>query len=622
MTTPPIHVPPDRPDGADEVQNLLSTAARVLVKSPDPKPFLDWIAEAGPSIAPGLAARVVPETGPAQLFFRSTGVAIYNAMPLPDWGYRPRPLREPGRNEVCSCGSGRKYKHCCLPLKGGLDLGQLNLLRYVLDHIGKVHFSKLPESGVDLHAVYDTAHQWTEEGELDRAAALLEPWFAPRRALTARLDPLLDQLMDTYRLLGKDRKRIRLLDEVISRGDSRLRAAALQRRATILADQGKAREAWAAFTEAQRESPDDPMLAPLEISLLVSRGDREQARERARFWAARLERFRDPDLAGVVGFMREVAADPSAAFSRMSGEQYPELDALARLLQAAPAIEVHYSIDNPEQEGLLQPDAAVAAVEEKWRGVFEQIKPELTTVAHGEESVWENAEQWLELLEREPLAWQSFEVLDDLAMAVDALPCMNPEPVMARLLDRGAAMLQAVVDACRVAGARLDWAWAENRPALRLLAHRAFRALDSGTPEGRRAFVESAERLIALNPRDNHGVRDELTRAYIEAGDPGRALALADRYPGDLCTVTLNRILALHRLGRLDEAVEALRAAGERHKVAIDMLLAEKPAKPRASGYGIAIGGKDEAWLYREAHRSLWEMGGALEWLRAAWRKK
>ncbi len=22
---------------------------------------------------------------------------------------------KPGRNEPCSCGSGRKYKHCCLP---------------------------------------------------------------------------------------------------------------------------------------------------------------------------------------------------------------------------------------------------------------------------------------------------------------------------------------------------------------------------------------------------------------------------------------------------------------------------------------------------------------------------
>jgi hypothetical protein len=31
------------------------------------------------------------------------------------------------------------------------------------------------------------------------------------------------------------------------------------------------------------------------------------------------------------------------------------------------------------------------------------------------------------------------------------------------------------------------------------------------------------------------------------------------------------------------------------------------------------MGGKEEAWEYREAHRALWERDGALDWLRAAW---
>lgn len=31
------------------------------------------------------------------------------------------PEKEPGRNDPCSCGSGKKYKKCCLPKKEFLD---------------------------------------------------------------------------------------------------------------------------------------------------------------------------------------------------------------------------------------------------------------------------------------------------------------------------------------------------------------------------------------------------------------------------------------------------------------------------------------------------------------------
>ncbi len=56
------------------------------------------------------------------------------------------------------------------------------------------------------------------------------------------------------------------------------------------------------------------------------------------------------------------------------------------------------------------------------------------------------------------------------------------------------------------------------------------------------------------------------------------------------------------------------------HRVAIEMLLAEAPRRPKpAAGFGITVGGKEEAWEYRSAHRTLWERDGALGWLRDAW---
>jgi len=38
---------------------------------------------------------------------------LYGITPLPRHGYLRQRLPQPGRNEPCSCGSGRKYKHCC-----------------------------------------------------------------------------------------------------------------------------------------------------------------------------------------------------------------------------------------------------------------------------------------------------------------------------------------------------------------------------------------------------------------------------------------------------------------------------------------------------------------------------
>ena len=213
-------------------------------------------------------------------------------------------------------------------------------------------------------------------------------------------------------------------------------------------------------------------------------------------------------------------------------------------------------------------------------------------------------------------------MLDDLAMAVEALPVIGSRATLLEpLLERGAALLEANLAAAPPGNGTLQWGWVENRPALRMLAHLAWRAaadMDRGAPPER--FVGLAERLLALNPSDNQFVREPLTRAYLVSGAPDKALALAERYPEDFCGPALNRILALVRLGRRAEALGALRDAASRHRVAVEMLLAEAPKRPKPDpGVGVVMGGKEEAWDYRAAQRALWERDGALDWLRAAW---
>jgi len=605
----------------NELFALFEASARVLAKSADPAAFLDWIAQHGPSLAPGFARAIDPRSGPPGLAFRAMGVSIYATMPLPQTRFESRRIPEPGRNEPCLCGSGRKYKHCCLPLRGFLDLSGYNALRHVLDALPRTRFAELPASRVDPLAVADAARQWHEEGAQARAVALLEPWFAGDAPLAAKLEPLFDQLMDCYFALGQERKRSRLLAAVLARGERELRAAALQRRSTILADHGDYAGAWESFRDAQREDPENPGHAALELTLLVARGEIEKARERAQFWIANLVRRRDPALADMIGFLRRVRSDPYVAMGEADRKQFPALDRLATLFAGAPAPQPrHALIDRGEAGGVLQPDEALGDVESRWRRLFPQVKPDLTATQHGVAGMWSNPDAWLEFLARNPLAWQSFDVLDDLTMAIEALPTMGAGATLLEpLLERGVALLEA--NLARGASPTVQWGWPQNRPALRMLAHLAYRAvaaMDRGASSER--FVALGERLIALNPNDNHFMREPLMRAYIAGGRPEKALALAERYPNDFCGPALNRILALANLGQRGDALGALSDAARPHRVAIEMLLADAPKEPKPDGrWGVTVGGKEEAWEYREAHRELWQTSGALDWLRAAW---
>ena len=609
---------------ADNLGMLLTVAAGILLKSPDPAPFLDWIADAGPTLAPELAMQVDPRTGPTGLFFRTIGVAIYNAMPQPEADFRPLKLPEPGRNEPCLCGSGNKYKRCCLPLAGTLDLSGFNLLRLVLDNIPQKQFKTLPHSHADPIAIYDTAVQWNDEGNIERAVKLLEPWFGGNGTLNGNLEPLFDELMDCYLDLGNSRKRERLITQVIERGDSRLRAVALHRRSMMLADNGDPVAAWEVFLEAQRLDPDSPALVPLELTLLMSQGKVDKVRERARFWVARLERMRDPGLAQLIDFVRDVQDDPQAALSSIEREHTPGLGELVQLVAAAPVVITHYTVeDDGDRDGMLHGTTAMRKLEQRWSEIFPQIKPPSTATQNFYDEMWDEPEDWLDFLRDNPIAWQSFDVIDDLVLAVDALQSLGTAATLLEtLLARGVTLLNVSL-ATAPLGTTLSWGWLDNRPALRLLAHKAFRALNN-QPTGPTSddFIEHAEMLLRLNPNDNHGIRESLSLAYLVRGWPEKVIELTNRFPDDFCGPTLNRVLAHLRLGHDEQARVELAEVADRHEVALKMLLAKNPKEPKSvDGFGIALGGKQEAWLYRASARALWEQDGALEWLAKARRK-
>ncbi len=612
-------------DENDDLFVLFEVSARFFLNSTGPSEFLDRIANIGPDLAPSITEKIDPATGPPGQLFRMLGVAIYKAMPDPELGYRTRPLPVPGRNDPCICGSGEKYKRCCLRLAQSFDFANYNMLRHVLDQVSQKDFRDLPGTQVTPLAVADTAAQWFEEGKTTRAVALLEPWFVGNATLSGALEPIFDQLMECYLDLGNPRKRENLVTKLIERGDKVMRAAALQRRSTMLADRGDYAGAWEAFTAAQRMDPENLSLVALELTLLLSQGNDGQARKRARFWLMRLERLRDPDLMPLIEFLRRVRDDPRSALAAADPHHHPALDQLEAMLADAPQCEAHYiAREFGPGDFVLEPDAALRKLEKRWRAHFPDIKPSLTATQSGDDGMWEDPQDWLAILGRNPLCWQSFEVLDDLVLAVDALQAIGTEVTLLEpLLARGVDLLDANVATVVGGGGTLSWLCLENRPALRLLAHRTFRALED--PERGVAcddFIQLAEKLIRLNPGDNHGIREALSRAYLARGWPQKAIELTERYPDDFCGPALNRILALVTVGRNADAQSELSANYEGHAVAIKMLLAKKPRQPKSdSAYGIAMGGTHEAWLYRMSSLALWEKHGAIDWLRKACKK-
>lgn len=614
--------PDDLDEGTDQFESLLMISAGILYRSADPVNFLDWIAQHGPSLAPELAKQVDPQTGPVSLFFRAMGVQIYNHTPNPNRDFALYPLPKPERNQPCPCGSGKKYKHCCHVLEmHDSPLADCNMLYYVLEYAPKTLLATLPNSKVNNEALADVAEQWREEGKMDRVLALLEPWFKPTMTLTKRHRWLFDILMDVYLDTDKPLKRKRLLQRACEADDKQLRADAWQRKASIDMDAGDTLSAWKSFSIAQQLDPNAPPLAILELTLLCAEGKFDQAKARATFWLARFKRSADvtPEF---LDLLAQCTQDPRAALRAAASTDEPQPPALLelnRLLNSAPAIAAHYQLDIHNDEAMLQPEKALATLERQWAAKAQPNKPQLTTLSNDDFDFWSRAESWLPLLQSKPLLWNSFEVLDDLVMGADTI--LNAGGMhehwldfLNKLLDRATDLLDAQL-AAHPSTTNLPWLFLENRPALRLLAHKV--SLLEFTEGLGQNFIRHAEHLIRLNPNDNHGFRDQLTTAYIANNQLEQAILLASHYENDaMCAVPLNHVLALYLNNQHAEALARLKTIASRFEVAIKMLLAKSPKQPPADKYGIKIGGRPEAWFYREDTLELWQQQGALEWLK------
>ena len=615
-------------DFEQQLETLLRRAGKKAFGNPTLEEFTAWFVEAVPKHMPALLEKIPPEPAEVARFLRVASRALYGELPMPANGLVAIVQPKQGRNDACACGSGRKFKHCCGAVSMPPLFSRMNLLRYVLDAYPKSRLAEVASGRANLDAVADTAYQWDEEGDNARAAALLEPYFETQGPLSARLAPLFNLLMDNWLALGRKIKREQLIDDILLRGDKILRGDALQRRTTMLADRGDHAGAWRTFRQATELNPNDPALGFLEVTTLLSEGRTTEAQGRAQWWAAHLAKQRDPSLADLIERLREIAKDAHGGLmgvAMQANDQWRRLNQLF-LTAPAPAVRHHFDVFTEEDEDRavhqvaaeLVPDEELAKLEQLWQQTFQQAKPSMTTLQNGADEVWDNATDWLDLLHKNPSLWFSFDVLDDLVMAVDTIAWAGvPERLLVPMAERAAEQLRLTLESSGGGNIECHWGVWPNRPALRPVAHLAFVCKEAGNWQ---RFMELAHWLVFdLNPNDNHGLRADLSCAHVRFARWSDVIAVDNRYANDMNpTLRLNALLATFVLGDTASAQQKLQQAAKDHPKAVKLLLerAPKPVEPD-SGYGIAVGGKYEAWLYVSEMRPFWEQHQALDWARA-----
>jgi hypothetical protein len=378
-----------------DLERLLPAAVAAVLRTQQWPDLLAWVRADLLAFAPA-GSRLVWDPGLRAAFSFALARAVWNATPLPRAGFRTEPLPEPGRNEPCPCGSGRKFKQCCqgAPSLGVIDAGLVWPL--VLQALaGDDRRAALASRQVPREALLQFAAEERAAGRAASAIDLLEPQFTePVRheddVAGAMLHLLCDALDDVR---GGKRRKLALLERMTGLPRrSPLRSEAWQRLACIHRDKDRTSAAWQAFQQAQRDDPGNELLGVLEVQLLTADGRLAEARDRARFHTAALRRRGGAVDPGLLDFYRKLADDPVRAMGdaslRGNGAPGRVLAACVDRMQGRPlpryqlkcAIGADASVDAQLAERLRQMGLGEDSVAEAVRSLTEQIS-ELTPPA-------------------------------------------------------------------------------------------------------------------------------------------------------------------------------------------------------------------------------------------------
>jgi Flp pilus assembly protein TadD len=431
-----------------------------------------------------------------------------------------------------------------------------------------------------------------------RLITLLEALFTHLPSPDQGPGPAADLLLDTYLDAASPRKAEQFLAALRETPSAGLRALGWQRQCALDAARGRLSSAWAAFHEATRLNPAAPALACLEVSTLMAEGRRDEARHKAGLWAARLASNPARDFSDLIAHLHDMARHDPAVLTDAGSDDGRVIERILLQIDAWPAPTCHYRLRQAEA---LAPDPALARLEARWA----HVSPFNDAAAPG---------AWLDMLLSERLCGESFLILNDMAEMMQQAPVGNPASARAlirALLLRGEALRRVVLADLQATDHPLPWQHPGNQPVLCLTADHA---RHFSAPGDDTALVPLRWSVRVANPSDETGLRDLLVHSLASCGHAAEALVVAEHAAPDDTFSRHGRVLALFALGQRDDARQALRECQAGSPQIWKTLSARAPRKPKMNPGVYAVGGRDEAWIYRQAYLEYWTHAGALAW--------
>ncbi len=605
-------------DVLEEIRAVEEAVVERIRGGAQPKAYLAWAEQAFPRLVPRQFDTTSPDAASPVWLARQ----FWNVFPVEANGFEPLHIPLPQPSEPCLCDSGRAFEDCCSSKLGDPEpLHPDTLWATLMRTEPQTHWVRhaaagtLPAGGLIClsHRLMD-AEEWQTVVDILRAKTIRGE-LSGEHCLQA-----MDCLCESYRSLERPDDALALLRRIATHKETLVRTVANRRLAIALHAEGERDRAWRAFKEVARLAPDDPATGLVELVLLSGERRFDDAEDRAGYWAGHLievgvepddpmfhliDCFEDDARYGCDEYHRWFMPDDLALLADLVDDELIERD--------PPKLKWR-RIQGAENDELL-------------RGAHDQVLP---AAARRLEAQWDRMQPApeggdfdlvavVDWLQERPQAFDSFVVLDDLARLLEAaeepLGRSDNRWYMA-VLEWATEMLDQSWPTAR--GGTMPWVIMENRPALRLLAS-CIDALDEGAAED--AGAERLDHLtnlyLRLNPPDNHGLRCQTANRLLREGRDADALEIAERYPDDMFAETCyGRALALFRLGREEEAGEAMRTAAERLPRVLKHLQRERAPRPRPDDFGMVIGGEYQAWLYRQDMRETWlAVPGIQDWL-------
>lgn len=546
------------------------------------------------------------EEGHARL--RAVGVwmarALWDATPLPWAGFERRPLPKPARNDACPCGSGKKFKRCCLRTLPRLpEVDPASATALLLTRLGKADRERARRQG-PAELRYELALRELDAEHPGSAKTLLLELLEAPRLDTALACSAVQALTECYRTLGQHRAGIERLGAFLEARSRPLRSAAHESIAVLELDSGHPDQARAAVRRALREDPENLLAGLLDIELDIDAGAHERVRAALEHWRPIAAERASPVLDSLLA---ELEAKAAAAADEAHGAPTHVADGAREVAEAWSAVlEPAFARPlaalrreaGPEEDGgapsliLSLPDD----VEVAERARQELERAHAGTGGPGPEAL----RHWLAA---HPAGLQSPEFLGEL------LHLPLPITLQVELVAYRERLLAHWLDPVPT-GTRLPWGWLEHRPLLRLLLDSA---LEAEAADDGPAAIARLERLLALDPDDAQGARLVLVNRLLREGDDAAALARIEAEGNrNFPEMAFGAVLALARTGRVRDAEAAFRAAHARlPKVLGHLRRARRPPASLEPGR-VTVGGEDQAWYYGEDMRDLFRAEAGL----------